>query len=655
MKMALERMTLENFKGTKFLDVHFGQETRISGRNGLGKTTIADAFFWVLLGRDSHGNAPGTNNFREKPLDADGSELHNLTTSVELACTLDGKPFILKRAQSENWVKKRGQGEAVFSGNVSNYWINGVEQKAGDFKAAVASLCSEEVFSYIASLSAFNRADVKARRSVLVSMSDADAASELLEREEYRFIAEETAARNIRPEGLKKVLQDQLKLQNADLKLIPARIDEARRLMPSFEDYAVADAKELVSKSDAQLESIDRQIAAAMANDAGAMLAERVLDAQRRVEERRGEISGKHLTALCEARGLIARREQELDAAQKGLVNRRFAAQKAQQQLDTQKQLAEQLRAKWKAVRDESFQPPEVEEVCPTCHQAIPPEQRQQVLDNARAAFTASQRKRLEDISRQGKEATAFAASLEPMLTDAQEEATRQEAAVQAAEKALRDAQAQRIPAQPDYDGDERLTALNAEWEALKKQQQESGGASALTALRQQRAEIVLSTDKAKEILAAWKAAQDAKKRVGELEQRQRALGDSIAETERRVMLVERFMRERCALLEESINGHFPTVRWKLFDQQINGGMAETCICMVPCGGCYVPYPTANTASQLTADLEIIDALSKRYDTRLPVFFDNRERVNVLPPVDGQLITLAVTTDDPLKVEIVKA
>ena len=226
---------------------------------------------------------------------------------------------------------------------------------------------------------------------------------------------------------------------------------------------------------------------------------------------------------------------------------------------------------------------------------------------------------------------------------------------MQAAEKALRDAQAQQLPAQPDYDGDERLTALTAEWEALKKQQQESGGASALTALRQQRAEIVLSTDKAKEILAAWKAAQDAKKRVGELEQRQRALGDSIAETERRVMLVERFMRERCALLEESINGHFPTVRWKLFDQQINGGMAETCICMVPCGGCYVPYPTANTASQLTADLEIIDALSKRYDTRLPVFFDNRERVNVLPPVDGQLITLAVTTDDPLKVEIVKA
>lgn len=655
MEMALERMTIENFKGTKFLEVRFGRETRISGRNGLGKTTIADAFFWVLLGRDSHGNAPGTNNFREKPLDADGSELHNLTTSVELACTLDGKPFTLKRAQSENWVKKRGQGEAVFSGNVSNYWINGVETKAGDFKAAVASLCSEEVFGYIASLSAFNRADVKDRRSVLVSMSDADAASELLEREEYRFIAEETAARNIRPEDLKKVLQDQLKLQNADLKLIPARIDEARRLMPSFEDYAVADAKELVSKADAQLESIDRQIAAAMANDAGAMLAERVLDAQRRVEERRGEISGKHLTALCEARGLIARREQELDAAQKGLVNRRFAVQKAQQQLDTQRQLAEQLRAKWKSVRDETFQPPEVEEVCPTCHQAIPPEQRQQVLDNARAAFTASQRKRLEDISRQGKEAAAFAASLEPMLTDAQKEATRQEAAVQAAEKALRDAQAQQLPAQPDYDGDERLTALTAEWEALKKQQQESGGASALTALRQQRAEIVLSTDKAKEILAAWKAAQDAKKRVGELEQRQRALGDSIAETERRVMLVERFMRERCALLEESINGHFPTVRWKLFDQQINGGMAETCICMVPCGGCYVPYPTANTASQLTADLEIIDALSKRYDTRLPVFFDNRERVNVLPPVDGQLITLAVTTDDPLKVEIVKA
>ena len=76
---------------------------------------------------------------------------------------------------------------------------------------------------------------------------------------------------------------------------------------------------------------------------------------------------------------------------------------------------------------------------------------------------------------------------------------------------------------------------------------------------------------------------------------------------------------------------------------------------MVPCGNAYVPYPTANTASQLLSDLEIVDVLSKRYDTKLPVFFDNRERVNVLPPVDAQLITLSVTHDDPIKVEIVKA
>ena len=86
MQLFIERMLIRNFKGTKEKEIKFGQKTAVYAQNGLGKTTIADAFYWVLFNKDSAGNAPGSDNFREKPLDSNGEEIHNLETEVTLFC-----------------------------------------------------------------------------------------------------------------------------------------------------------------------------------------------------------------------------------------------------------------------------------------------------------------------------------------------------------------------------------------------------------------------------------------------------------------------------------------------------------------------------------------------------------------------------------------
>lgn len=172
MRMTIERMVIQNFKGVRELSIDFGEFTRISGMNGTGKTTIPDAFSWVLWNKDSRGNTPGSYDFREKPLDENGDEIHNLDTTVELFCKLDGQPFNLRRTQRENWVKKRGSAESVYQGNVSTYWINDVETKLTDFKARISQITSEEVFRLIGSLSAFNALDWKKRREQLIALSD---------------------------------------------------------------------------------------------------------------------------------------------------------------------------------------------------------------------------------------------------------------------------------------------------------------------------------------------------------------------------------------------------------------------------------------------------------------------------------------------------
>ena len=50
MKLALTKIRIQNFKGARDFEIDFSADrTSITGANGTGKTTIADAFSWVLF------------------------------------------------------------------------------------------------------------------------------------------------------------------------------------------------------------------------------------------------------------------------------------------------------------------------------------------------------------------------------------------------------------------------------------------------------------------------------------------------------------------------------------------------------------------------------------------------------------------------------
>ena len=86
--MILNKIALENFQGIKELELEFdGQNASIYGDNGTGKTTVANAFTWLMFDR----SASDTKGFSPKPIGKDGSEIHNLTTSVSAEINIEGK------------------------------------------------------------------------------------------------------------------------------------------------------------------------------------------------------------------------------------------------------------------------------------------------------------------------------------------------------------------------------------------------------------------------------------------------------------------------------------------------------------------------------------------------------------------------------------
>lgn len=92
---------LENFKGIKDLTIDFKDTTNIYGDNAVGKTTIFDAYSWLLWDKDSLNRK----DFAIKPYDKYGEEVHNLESVVEGDFSFDSTDLTLKKSIKKSGLK----------------------------------------------------------------------------------------------------------------------------------------------------------------------------------------------------------------------------------------------------------------------------------------------------------------------------------------------------------------------------------------------------------------------------------------------------------------------------------------------------------------------------------------------------------------------
>lgn len=649
MRMSIEKMRIENFKGTQELEIDFAEETHIFGMNGTGKTTIPDAFSWVLFNKDSKGNAPGSDNFREKPLDDNGREIHGLDTTVELDCKLDGQRLNLRRTQREKWVKKRGNIDAVFQGNESVYWINDVETKLSDFKAKIAEIAPEEVFRLIGTLAAFNAQDWKKRRAQLLALTGGEVDGKLLAKDEYRPLADECGTRNIGIDDLRKVLMDQRKRTGNELGMIPVRIDEARKALPVFGKDEIDTAEYILKDNAKDIERLDKLIAEEKAfgerQNNGTQIAA--------LEQEAASITRQMMSEFTEKKRGIESRMNYASSDAKRYDETIKSSENRKVLLDKQKTTAEarmdSIRTEYKALYETAFGWNTENNVCPTCGQALPEDQVAEKKAEAEKKFMADKIERLNRMKAEGIEKKKEVEQVVEFLKALDMEIEQTKAKLEAAEKELAAAKAEldAYPASPDFDSNPRLAEIRAEIRKLQEAAEKAIKPDT-SGYESRKAALLAQMEEKRAILARRDAGIETEKRIKELEAQLEAKGAEMAELERMIALAEKFVTERCSALEESINACFPTVRWKLFDIQINGGIADVCNCMIPCESGLVAYSSANTAAQVNADLEIINVLSKHYDVYIPLFVDGAESVNRLGHTDSQLITLSVSTDSTL-------
>ena len=208
------------------------------------------------------------------------------------------------------------------------------------------------------------------------------------------------------------------------------------------------------------------------------------------------------------------------------------------------------------------------------------------------------------------------------------------------------------IPAEADYSQNEEYAKLKARHnEVLAEiEKLESDGADQIVNdLKAEKSDLQSQLDEVNKIIAKASMNVEIDERIAQLQAEQKEIGQKVADQEQMLYLLEEYIRFKLDKISDSINSHFKTVNFKLFEMQLNGGMKDCCECTV--NG--VPYSTLNSGHRIVAGLDIISSLSELYGTSCPIFVDNAESLNEfnVPDMDAQLILLTVSEDKQLKVE----
>ncbi|MBE0430075.1 MAG: AAA family ATPase [Thermoleophilia bacterium] len=645
-ELRLSSLKLRNFKGIRDLTITpGGGDADVFGDNATGKTTLFDAFLWLLFDKDSQNKK----DFSIKTLAATGAvERHGFEHEVEGVLNLDSKTLTLRKAYYERWTKKRGSAERTFEGHTTDYYIDGVPAKKSEYTARVAEICDEGVFRLLTDPSYFNQVmRWTDRRALLLEVcGDITEADVIASDIALAKLPDVLAGRSI--DDHRKVIAARRATINKELERIPVRIDEVSQGLPE------------VAESRGSIESSLKKIRTT-AQDKHQERAR--LKAGGQVAEKRRQLSEAKAELQMIENAAQAKADEERRAAQQAAGDLTYRIDTLTQKierhentiasnLNTVRRLEadmEKLREKWRTIDAETFEKDmeEHDTVCYACGQDLPAEQIEAARQKALAAFNRSKAEGLEKIDAEGKETKQRAGELsldnERLRKEIQElEAERDKLAEKKANAPAIEDVPVSLPAE-HASTEEEISKLEAEIASLGE-----GNTEALATVDAEIADLKAQISELEAKLAQVDQREKSQERIRELAAKERELAAEFERLEKELHLCETFIKTKVGLLEEKINAKFQLARFKLFEVQINEGVKECCETLV--NG--VPYSDLNNGSRINVGLDIINTLSEYYGFTAPIFVDNAEAVTALSDTRGQLIRLVVSgADKDLRVE----
>jgi hypothetical protein len=634
--MKLIKLHLVNFKAARDVAINpNASNMSVYADNGIGKTTIADAFSWLLFGKDSQGRTMGDDI---KTIDPETKEvIHSLEHSVEATLLLvGGKQVTLKKVFKEIWTKKRGSITSEFTGHTTDCFINGVPNSVGDFGKYIDGLCPESTFRVLTNPMHFNQVmKWQDRRAQLLKLAgDVSEADVIAANSELAPLTQILEGHTV--EEYRKILANRRPEINREIQAIPVRINEARL---AVKDVPTAKPNIELLKSNVEKAQAEK---ASLTN--GSKLVElraKKMEIEAQKLKIENDINSSIDTSLIrDAQLKLSELQVEESKAQNAVTTISNSISRVKTNLATLKAKRDEIKADLAKIDAEDFK---VDSICPTCKQSIS----EDVIEEIRSKHNASQAAKRTALVNLGKQVCPASKIKEEevALEDLEQQLESAKAVLSIASNAVGSFIMPTLDEAPKPED-------SPKWKKLVKQIEEivAEGRAVKESLNTAVAEADQKISTANDALAYALGIEQTRQanevqleRIAELEAKEQELASAYESTEHHLYLLDLFIKTHCDMVTEKVNSMFQIVEFRLFETQINGGIAPCCVATV--NG--VPFDGGlNHAACVNAGLDIINTLSRAYGFTPPIIIDGAESVTKVLPTSGQQIRLVVSEAD---------
>ena len=678
--VKIKSITLNNyrcFSGEREFHADFGQKTRVSGKNGSGKSTVMNAVMEVLTGK----NADGTQADNVRPI-VDGQEVEGVDVERTVVLDIGGKEIEIKKITKQKRERVDGEMQYVPGSNVNSYSVDGIsfnQKKLDEFISE--NICPPETLLACCNPNAFlSLKSTTDMRAFLEKMAGFDL-NEYIKSLGAEFAEIEEITKGHPIEQVQKTLNKQL----TDQKKATTKAETEWKYEKS---KAVDSGNDDITRLTEQKVSYEKQIA--------------ILDEQ---EKSLDDVMAAYDQKSKDILGLKFEQSEIMRKANEGLVQQRktldceiFSLNQEKKTAENDLRMAEmdlkhanmgvdrhtaevkKAQEDWKeysgreypeerieAIKAERFD--ENELICPRCGQNLPEDQ---AMEN-RANFEKNKAKRIADeekakkefyekidrrkseITNYGNKAVADLKEAEKSKAEAERKVTelKQKITSLAMEIQGKQAELSKLPESVDLSDNAEYQKITANIEQAESALHEmNNGSEQRRGIADKRNGFIRECAKIDaEINNIQRKKQVHEEEVDKLYQAFRESSQKEADIVRKKDILKNFSIKKNERIASMINPVFREFQFEFLEFTQDGNPVETCRMMS--NG--IEYRDMNHSKKILVQADLLRGFQELSGLNLFVFIDDTESVNDenLPNMDRQMILLKVT-DGNLKVEEVQ-
>ena len=636
-EVQIKKLSIENWRAQNKSIEFLGNITEIKGRNESGKSSVMNAFLWLLTGYDEEDRL----NYNLFDNTVEQTYENAIPASVEAVFEVNGNEYTFKKTAKQGWSRPRGKSEYERKGTDDySFFIDGIEVSATQYKSQIESLLAPiDKLKIMLNLRYFLMLDWKEMRKQLEAMVGKIESSDF--KGDYNVILHDLI--KYTPDELKSLYKAKMKPMKASIDSLPVTIETMQTNLPDLTE--VEEARKAIDEAKQQIADIDEKIVGAgdfakpYIDRRNAELAE-----ISKLQEEYNKEQTVYLSNFNEEVEKIQKEIRDVDSYNADIdkANKKAESDKenAKKELKNMTDLLSGLQKRHEELTEQNKECKArvfTGEKCAYCGQELPEDK----LEEARKRFNEQKEKDHAYIVAQGKANKEY---IERALKGIENLKTEIYKPLELKDKKSKD------------DLEAKLGDLRDSFVPYNKTTE---GAAKLSVIEEKRANLTVIPQQDNEALLNMKRGlldeiesnskklgmkDEYDKQVEKIKGLQEELKNNsieLAKLEGKLAKVKEYEEEKAKIISDRVNGKFEYVQIEMSETNKSGDIVPACVIKDNKG---VNALVTNNASRVLCGIDIAIAFQNFYGLSLPLFIDDYELFSEdnQPDVNRQVIRLIV-------------